>query len=49
MQEMCIQSLGPEDPLEEEMATHSPEIKTYEVGGTWSVQSGKITTDENKL
>ena len=23
MEEMCVQSLGPEDPLEEEIATHS--------------------------
>ena len=37
MQEMCIQSLGWEDPLEEEMATGSS-ILAWEIpwtGGTW--------------
>ena len=33
MQEMQVQSLGQEDPLEEEMATHS-NILAWEIPGT---------------
>ena len=33
MQEMCVQSLGQEDPLEKEMATHS-RILTWEIAWT---------------
>ena len=40
MQEMQVQSLGQEDPLEEEMATHSSVLawemlQTEEPGGPW--------------
>ena len=39
MQEMCIQSLGPDDPLEKEMATFSS-ILAWEIHiGTWYAQS----------
>ena len=49
MQEMQIQSLGWEDPLEEEMATHSSILVwkipwTEEPGGLRSVDSERDTT-----
>ena len=34
MQETCVQSLGQEDSLEEEMATHSS-ILAWKDGGAW--------------
>ena len=42
MQEMQVRSLGSEDPLEEEMATHSSILAwripwTEETGGLWSI------------
>ena len=42
MQETQVQSLGQEDPLEEEMATHSRIVArtvpwTEEPGGLWSI------------
>ena len=39
MQEMCIQSLGGEDPLEEEMATHSS-ILAWEI--PWPEELGGL-------
>ena len=39
MQEMQVQSLGQEDPLEEEMATHSS-ILAWEV--PWTEESGGL-------
>ena len=46
MQEMQVQSLGQEDPLEKEMATHSRMLAweipwTEEPGGLWSMGSQK--------
>ena len=52
MQEMQVQSLGQEDPLEEEMATHSSFLAwkiplTEEPGGLHSMgpQKVKLSTD----
>ena len=39
MQEMWIQSLGQEDPLEKEMATHST-IPVWEI--PWTEDSGRL-------
>ena len=39
MQETQVQSLGPENPLEEEMATHSS-ILAWEI--PWTEESGEI-------
>ena len=50
MQEMQVQSLGQEDPLEKEMATHSS-ILTWEIpgtekpGGLQSLKSQKVGHD----
>ena len=49
MQEARVQSLGQEDPLEEEMATHSSILAwgtpwTEEPGGLWSMGSIKSQT-----
>ena len=49
MKEMWVQSLGQEDPLEKEMATHSSilawEISwTEEVGGLQSMMSQELDT-----
>ena len=49
-QEMPVQSLGPEDALENKMATHSSilawEISwTEESGGLWSKGSQRVTHD----
>ena len=49
MQEIQVQSLGQEDPLEKEMATHSSilawEISwTEEVGGLQSMMSQELDT-----
>ena len=46
-QEMLFGSLGREDPLEEEMATHSSMLTwmipwTEEPGGLWSMGSQKV-------
>ena len=46
-QEMCVQSLGWEDPLEEEMASHSSilawEISwTEEPGGLQAIRSPRV-------
>ena len=61
MQEMKIRSLGPKDPLEEEMATHSSILSweipwTEELGRLQSmvlqkswVQLGKYTTINHEL
>ena len=35
MQETLVQSLGQEDPLEEETATHFLPGKSHERGGAW--------------
>ena len=38
MQETCIRSLGQEDPLEKEMATHSSTCRENPMeGGAWQV------------
>ena len=52
MQERWVQSLGQEDPLEEEMATHSSILaweipRTEEPGGLQSVESQKSRTELN--
>ena len=49
-QEMWVQSLGPEDPLEEGMATHSSILawripQTEEPGGLQSVGSPRVGHD----
>ena len=41
MQEMWLQSLGREDPLESEMATHSSTL-TWEI--TWTENLGRLPT-----
>ena len=46
MQEMGIQSLGREDPLEEEMATHSS-ILTRKI--PWTEEPGRLHTDHKEL
>ena len=38
-QEMCVQSLGWEDPLEEEMASHSS-ILAWEI--SWTEEPGRL-------
>ena len=43
MQEKQVQSLGREDPLEEEMATHSS-ILTWEI--LWTEEPGKVRSME---
>ena len=50
MQEMWVQSLGQEDPLEEEMATHSSILAwripwTEEPGRLQSMESEKVGHD----
>ena len=50
MQETQVQSLGQEDPLEEEMATHSSMLAweipwTEEAGGVQSVGSQRVGHD----
>ena len=47
---MQVQSLGREDPLEEEMATHSSILAwripwTEETGGLWSMGSQRVGHD----
>ena len=54
MQEMWVQSLGREDPLEEEMATHSSILAwetpwTEESGGLQSMGSRKSWTTTERL
>ena len=49
-QEMWVQSLGWEDPMEEEMATHSSILAlripwTEEPGGLQSMRSQRVTHD----
>ena len=53
-QEMCVQSLGREDPLEKEMATHSSILSwiipwTEESGRLQSMglQTGQLIFDKN--
>ena len=41
MQETRVQSLGQEDPLEEEMATHSS-VLTWEI--PWTEEPGRLQT-----
>ena len=45
MQEKQVQSLGREDPLEEEMATHSS-ILTWEI--LWTEEPGKVRSMESQ-
>ena len=50
MQETCVQSLGQEDPMEEEMATHSSILvwetpRTGERGGLESMGSQRVRHD----
>ena len=54
MQEMCVQSLGQEDPLEKEMATHSSVLTwrvpgTVEPGGLPSMGSHRVGHDRSDL
>ena len=47
IQETCVQSLGQEDPLEEEVATHSSTLAgkipwSEEPGGLQSMESQKV-------
>ena len=49
-QKTQVQSLGPEDPLEEEIATHSSILageipRTEEPGGLWSMGSQRVGHD----
>ena len=45
MQEKQVQSLGQEDPLEEEMATHSS-ILTWEI--LWTEEPGKVRSMDSQ-
>ena len=50
MQEICVQSLGGEDPLEKGMATHSSILAwripwTKEPGGLQSMESQRVRQD----
>ena len=45
IQEMCVQSLGPEDPLEEEMATHSS-ILAWKI--QWTEEPGRLESMESQ-
>ena len=45
IQEMWVQSLGPEDPLEEEMATHSS-ILAWEI--QWTEEPGRLESVESQ-
>ena len=50
MQEMRVRSVGPEDPLEKEMATHSSILAweilwTEEPGGLQSIGSQRVRHD----
>ena len=50
MRETCVQSLGREDPLEKEMATHSSTLAwripwTEEPGGLQSMGSQRVEQD----
>ena len=50
MQEMWVQSLGGEDPLEQEMATHSSSLAwripwTEEPGRLWFIGSKRVGHD----
>ena len=50
MQETCVRSLGWEDPLEKEMATHSSTLVwripwTEEPGGLQSMESQRVRHD----
>ena len=52
MQEMQVQSLGQEDPLQKEIATHSNNLAweipwTEETGGLQSIKSQKSQTQFN--
>ena len=54
MQEMWVQSLGWEDPLEEDMATHSSSLAwriswTEEPGGLQSIGSQRVGHDLRDL
>ena len=54
MQDTWVESLGGEDPLEEEMATHSSifawEIpRTEEPGGLQSIESQSVGQDRSDL
>ena len=52
IQEMRVQSLGQEDPVEKEMATHFSILawripQTEEPGGLWSIESQSLTQLRN--
>ena len=51
MQEVCVQSLDQEDPLEEEMATHSLDMGHISPmdRGDWWVQSTGVTKELDTL
>ena len=40
MKETCVQSLGGEDPLEKEMATHHCNILAWEI--PWTEEPGRL-------
>ena len=49
MQEKWVQSLGQEDPLEEEMATYSSmltEKKSHEQGGGWQAKGHGVAKSQ---
>ena len=45
MKEMCVRSLGQEDPLEKEMETHS-RIFAWEI--PWTKEPGRLQTMESQ-
>ena len=45
MQEMWVQSLGQEDPLEEEMATHSS-ILSWKI--PWTEEPGRLQSKQSQ-
>ena len=52
LQETWVQSLGPQDPLEKELATHSSILAgkipgTEEPGGLWFTGSQELNTTEH--
>ena len=51
MQETWVQSLGPEDPLEKRMATHSSILawRTPGVRGAWQATVPGVTKSQTQL
>ena len=46
-QEMRVRSLGQEDPLEREMATHSNNL-AWEIPWTWTEEPGRLQSTESQ-